>query len=92
MEESQTQDATFIAGADAYRAGHGLAMNPHRGTELSERWRQGWLSAESRQIQTGIFGALDMLNNAMRRGPHRSDSNSIDGLSAVASPESGRAA
>ena len=92
MEETPTQDAVFIAGADAYRAGHGLTMNPHRATELSERWRQGWLSAESRQIQTGICGALDMLHNSLRKGPHRSGFNAADGLGAVASPESGRAA
>lgn len=92
MEKAQAKDATFIAGGEAYRAGRGLAMNPHRGTELSETWRQGWLSAESWQIQTGIFGALDMLHNAMRKGPHRSGSNSVDGLGAVAGPESGRAA
>jgi len=65
-------DLAFADGASAYRGGTGLAANPYRADEtLRTEWRRGWLSAESRQIQTGIFGALRMMEDALRKGPKR---------------------
>ena len=71
--ESVSQlDLAFSNGASAYRDGAGLAANPYAPDDkLLAEWRRGWVSAESRQIQTGIFGALRMMEDELRKGPKR---------------------
>jgi len=65
-------DLAFSNGASAYRFGAGLAANPYAPDDkLRVEWRRGWVSAESRQIQTGIFGALRMMEEELRKGPKR---------------------
>ena len=63
---------TFADVAIASRGGTGLSANPYRADEaLRLECRRGWLTAESRQIQTGIFGALRMMEDQLRKGLKR---------------------